>query len=97
MVEVLGYHQLSTADRTHFEGFFAVVEVLPLNDAVVSRAVGLRQGRKMSSGDAPIAATALVFGRELLTHNARDFVGLPGLAVTDPLEAGDPASTKPTV
>lgn len=58
IVEVLGYHRLSTAERSHLEAFFAAAEVLPLSDAVVARAVMLRQARRMSSGDALVAATA---------------------------------------
>jgi hypothetical protein len=45
----------------------------------------------MSLGDALVAATALVFGRELLTRNVKDFAEVPGLVVVDPLAAGDPA------
>lgn len=44
----------------------------------------------MSLGDALIAATALVVGHELLTHNTKDDEGLPDLIVTDPIAAGDP-------
>ena len=91
VVEVLGYHKLSEDDRRHFEAFFAASNVLPITDAVVAQAVSLRQSRKMSLGDALVAATALVFERELLTHNVKDFLGVPGLAVADPLAAGDPA------
>lgn len=91
IVEVLGYHKLLAADRAYFEAFFAAAEVLPLCDAVVARAVAVRQARKMSLGDALVAATALVFGRELFTHNTRDFAGVPGLGVSDPLANGDPA------
>jgi predicted nucleic acid-binding protein len=58
---------------------------------VVARAVSVRQARKMSLGDALVAATALVFGRELLTRNIKDFAGVPGLVVSDPLAGGDPA------
>lgn len=91
VVEVLGFHRLSAVDRGHFEAFFATAEVLPLSEAVVARAVSVRQARKMSLGDALVAATALVFGRELFTHNTRDFAGVPGLVVLDPLAEGDPA------
>lgn len=91
LIEVLGYHKLSEVDRRYFEAFFAAAEILPVSDAVVARAVSLRQSRKMSLGDALIAATALVFGRELLTRNVKDFAGVPGLVVVDPLAAGDPA------
>ena len=90
VVEVLGYQKLSEADRQNFEAFFMSTEVLPLSDAVVARAVALRQSRKMSLGDALVAATALVYERELLTHNIKDFVGVLGLAVMDPLVSGDP-------
>jgi predicted nucleic acid-binding protein len=64
--------------------------VLPLNEAVIARAVLVRQARRTSLGDALVAATALVFGRELLTHNLGDFAGVEGLVVSDPLIDGDP-------
>ena len=48
VVEVLGYHKLSAADRAHFEAFFLAAEVLPLSDSVVARAVAVRQTRKAS-------------------------------------------------
>ena len=54
------------------------------------RAVGLRQARKMSLGDALVAATALAFGRHLLTRNVKDFDWVPDLSVSDPLAAGGP-------
>jgi predicted nucleic acid-binding protein len=90
VVEVLGYHKLSDDDRLHFEKFFAAAQLLPVSDPVVARAVTIRQARKVSLGDSLIAATALVFGHELHTHNVKDYVGIPGLAVTDPIAAGDP-------
>jgi toxin FitB len=89
-VEVLGYHRLSEADRLHFEQFFAASRVLPISDAVVARAILLRQSRRMSLGDALIAATALESGCELLTHNIKDYEGIPDLIVTDPIANGDP-------
>jgi predicted nucleic acid-binding protein len=85
LVEVLGYHKLSASDQKYFEAFFAVTEVLPVTDEVIARAVAVRQARKMSLGDALIAATALVFGHELLTHNLKDFAGVSGLKSSDPI------------
>ena len=64
--------------------------VIPVTDAVVASAVTLRQARKLSLGDALIAATALLARRPLLTHNVKDFAWIPGLTVTDLLAAGDP-------
>jgi len=89
VVEVLGYHKLTAEDRQHFEAFFAAAVVLPISDAVVGRAVVLRQARKMSLGDALVAATALVAGRELKTHNIKDFASIDGLVVSDPPAADD--------
>lgn len=91
LVEVLGYHKLTDEDRVRFEAFFSATKILPISDAVIFRSISLRQSRKMSLGDALIAATALVFGRELLTHNTNDFAGIPGLSVVDPIANGDPA------
>lgn len=59
-VEVRGCHKLTDRDRSFFEAFFAVLEILPITDGVLDRAIALRQARKMSLGDAIIAATALV-------------------------------------
>ena len=36
-------------------------------------------GRRIESADAWIAATALLYHAPLLTHNRRDYVGVPGL------------------
>ena len=89
-IEVLGYHRLSVDDRQQFEMFFAAAHVMPITDAVVAKAIELRQSRKRSLGDALIAATALVFGLVLHTHNVKDYEGIPGLVVIDPLATGDP-------
>lgn len=40
-----------------------------------------REGRELKVGDAWIAATALWLGCPVVTHNARDFGGIPGLLV----------------
>lgn len=91
VVEVLGYHQITPSDKTHFEQFFASSDILPIDSAVIDRAVAIRQSRKMSLGDALIAATALIFQRQLQTRNLKDFMAIPGLSVNDPLAHGDPA------
>lgn len=72
-VEVLGYHLLNTQDRRHFEDFFAAATVLPISNPILSRAIELRQTRKLSLGDAIIGGTALVHGFTLVTRNVTDF------------------------
>lgn len=57
-VEVLGYHQLTPADALDFEDFFATTLLIPVDEAVIDQATLLRQQRKMSLGDAIIAATS---------------------------------------
>jgi tRNA(fMet)-specific endonuclease VapC len=47
------------------------------------RAYLLDIGRPMESDDLLIAATALVYGLTLVTHNTSDFVHVPGLVVAD--------------
>lgn len=85
VIEVLGYHRLKDADRPFLERFFAAAEVLPLSDEVAQKAVQLRQTRKISLGDSIVAATALVHGRTLVTHNTADFDWIDALQLHDPL------------
>ena len=84
-VEVLGYDQLTPEESQHFIAFFGEAEIFSISDAIVDRAILLRQLKKMKLGDALIAATALVHGKTLATHNTSDFAHIPGLSVFDPL------------
>jgi predicted nucleic acid-binding protein len=85
-VEVLGYHELTTAEESLLREFFAVSTLLPIDQDVIEQAVSLRQQHKMSLGDALVAATALVHRLPLVTHNMDDFAWIDGLIVVDPLE-----------
>lgn len=85
VVEVLGYHRLSEAERTHFEEFFRVSRILAVSDLVISKAVTLRQQRKMTLGDALIGATAITNDLTLVTRNVDDFAWIAGLRILDPL------------
>jgi predicted nucleic acid-binding protein len=85
VVEVLGYHRLTDPERQFFEEFFAAATVLPISGAVVEQAVKLRQIRKVTLGDALIAASALVHGRRLVTRNVKDFEWIAGLNLLNPL------------
>jgi toxin FitB len=85
-IEVLGYQRLHQPERDRLERFFHVAELLPLSDVVAEQAIRLRQQRSMSLGDSVIGATALVYGRVLVTHDTDDFRWIPGLELHDPLE-----------
>jgi toxin FitB len=84
-VETLGYHQLTASEKRFLTEFFENVNLSPLSDPVLQRAVNLRQTRKMKLGDSLIAATALVAGVTLVTRNTQDFDWIPGLSLLDPL------------
>jgi toxin FitB len=84
-VEVLGYHKLTETDRTSLTAFFTAAQVLPVTQGILDRAVRLRQTRKMSLGDALVAATALEYGRTLVTRNVKDFSWISGLTLHNPL------------
>jgi len=83
-VEVLGYHKLTEPERLLLETFFATATILPLENAVLERAVKLRQERKLGLGDALVAATALVHRHTLVTRNTKDFDWIAGLTLHNP-------------
>lgn len=92
-VEVLGYPLLTQQARSAFEEFFAAATVLPVSDVVISKAIEIRQLRKLKLGDALIAGTALSHGLTLVTRNVRDFEWIDGLVLLDPLS--NPESLEP--
>jgi len=83
-VETLGFHGLTDLEKQFLTEFFANVNLAPIDDAVLQRAVNLRQTRMMKLGDSLIAATALVAGITLVTRNTRDFDWIAGLPLLDP-------------
>jgi predicted nucleic acid-binding protein len=85
-VEVLGYHALTIEEESLLREFFTVSTMLPIDHDVLDQAVSLRQQRRMTLGDALVAATALVHRLPLITHNLADFSWIAGLTVIDPLD-----------
>ncbi len=85
-VEVLGYHLLDQQDRHNFEDFFAAATILPVSESVLSRAIELRQMRRMSLGDALVGATALVHDLTLVTRDVTDFGWIDGLTLLNPFD-----------
>ncbi len=89
-LEVLGYHRLTAEERNAFALFFSALPILPISPSVIDQAIALRQQRKMSLGDATIAATAIVHRLPIATHNVTDFKWIPNLATVDPLINSNP-------
>ena len=84
-VEALGYHELDVIERETLEAFFDTEPTFPLDPPVLDRAVTLRQRRRMSLGDALIAATALVHDLPLATNDLHGFRDIPGLRIVRPV------------
>jgi len=59
--------------------------IVPVDAAVAGAAVALMVPDRRPFSDCLIAATALVRGVPVVTRNVDDFVGVPGLAVIDPV------------
>ena len=84
-LEVLGYHKLKVDEKTTLENLFAELSVIYPSVEIFQKAIELRQQRKVSVGDALIAATAMINHLTLATHNISDFDWVDGLELTDPL------------
>ena len=85
-VEVLGWHRITTEDLQDLQTFLSAGTLFSITDTIAGRAVELRQQKKMSLGDAFIAATALEFNCELATRNIDDFEHIAGLRLANPFD-----------
>jgi len=85
-IEVLGFHRLDVPSQLYFESAFAALPLIAIDRATVDEAILLRQQRKMSVGDAIVAATALLNQLEVYTRNVGDFDWIPGLTVVNPVQ-----------
>jgi toxin FitB len=89
-VEALGFHKIADQDKQDITRLLGGLQMLNIDRPVLDRAVFLRQQRRMSVGDAVIAATALVHDKILVTHNTSDFRWISDLRLLDPLVAAPP-------
>jgi toxin FitB len=84
-VEVLGYHLLSPKEKLDFENLFNAIPLVPISTSIIEKAIQIKQIKRVTLGDSLIAATALDIEAELVTANSKDFEGIFGLKVTNPL------------
>ncbi len=84
-VEVLGYAGLQSFERLALTDLLDNLEVVYLNPSCYDRAITLKQQRKMSLGDALIAATCLEHHKIIATRNVSDFNWIENLEVVNPL------------
>jgi len=68
------------------QNFIADCSVLGISVDVIDQCVRLRKGKKIKTPDAIIAATALAYGYSLITNNEKDFAGIKGLKIINPMK-----------
>lgn len=90
-IEILGFPGFSAlpeSQRARLHDLAHSLPEIPIEEAVVNRAILLRQSRKMSLADAIIASTALVQNQALVTRNVADFRHIDGLRIINPFDPG---------
>ncbi|MDR3328507.1 MAG: type II toxin-antitoxin system VapC family toxin [Prevotellaceae bacterium] len=78
-IELLGFSRVEPP----IEEFVRCANILPMDDAVVDKAIEVRRSCRMKLPDAIVAATALTARLTLLTHNTKDFEKIKGLRLLD--------------
>jgi len=84
-LEILGYHRLTPIAKQAIEQVLQPIPLILPTALTFEIAITLRQQRKMSLGDALIAATCLEHQLTLATHNVKDFEWIAELNLYDPL------------
>lgn len=84
-LESLGYRGIHPLEKEYLESVFKKKSPIAISEAIINKAIELRQQRKMSAGDAIHAATALLNNLELNTRNDTDFNWINGLKVVNPI------------
>ena len=82
-VEILGCHKLLAAEQAALTEPLGCLELVYLTPSSYEIAIQLRQQRKLTLGDALIAATCLE--RDLATCHTSDFSWIDNLKLVNPL------------
>jgi predicted nucleic acid-binding protein len=85
LIKTLGFRKLEEEEMQMLKQLLASCYQYSINDEVIHRAIALRQQKKMSLGDAIIAATALQHELLLITANEEDFNWISGLELYNPV------------
>ena len=85
-MEAMGWYQATSTQLRIIKKFMDVATILPINQPVIEATVLIRQQKKISLGDAIIAATAIVNNHVLVTRNVSDFGYIDNLMVFNPWE-----------
>lgn len=84
-LETLGYQYINEPDALQIHAILDNLTQVHIDEIVIELAIRLRQQRKMSLGDALIAASCLAQALPFATANTKDFDWIDGLHVYNPL------------
>ena len=83
-IELLGYSPPSNVSLKPVQDFVDTSTIFPLDEVIVQKTIEIRRIKKVKLPDAVIAATALIYGLEIISRNKTDFSGIEGLTCYDP-------------
>lgn len=84
-IEALGYPNIRSIEEQRVRILLGTLTEMPLTDTIIELAVRLRQQKKISLGDAIVAATATEHNCTLWTANEKDFAHIEDLRIHNPL------------
>lgn len=85
-LETLGYQYLRDTEKQAIMLILDQLEILMINATTLEFAIALRQQRKMTLGDALIAAACLEHQLPLATANEKDFEWIEGFIIHNPMK-----------
>ncbi len=85
-IELLGWFKHTEKSLSSAEELLTLLNEQPLNEAIVTLCIQLRQTTSLKTPDAIIAATALHLQLPLMTRNIKDFQKVPHLQLFNPFE-----------
>jgi predicted nucleic acid-binding protein len=85
-IESLGFPTIKSIEEQRIAELLSTLTMAPLSNSIIELAVKLRQAKRMSLGDAIVAATAIENKSQLWTVNTKDFSHIDDLQLLNPLE-----------
>lgn len=85
-IELLSWKKLTEKEKLVISDFLSHFRKIELFEDVKDETIRIRKRLNIKIPDAIIAASALVQGQELLTHNQKDFEKVKGLRIFNPME-----------
>ncbi|MFH1378413.1 MAG: type II toxin-antitoxin system VapC family toxin [Planctomycetota bacterium] len=83
-IEFLGWSGFTPDQKRLAMNLISLSRIIPLDEAIASKTIDIRQRTKIRMPDAIIAATAIVNDLRIATRNTKDFIDIEGLTVYNP-------------